>query len=350
MALGSLVYVVVGGLLNAFVIIDPNWQNAAIQLGATPLLGLLVALCLCRPAQPDAIREAGAFLTASLFTASVMLAVYFNPPVAAKQDLFLVALPVNFVLIFLQLRFRPAILFMAGALAAHAASILIRGDLATADKAFPIAFLAALCVPTLFAVYGLERATRRDYLHGLLQRLRIEQLAAENDVLAALSATDPLTGTANRRGLDTALSRLCLQAPAKGALLLIDIDEFKGFNDRHGHPAGDACLRGIASCLAGQLQRGDMLARFGGEEFAVLLGDAAREDAWAVAERLRVAAASHRMIIGGGLEGVTVSIGIADAASCSEPVRLVESADRALYVAKKAGRNRVCAAWLEEVG
>jgi diguanylate cyclase (GGDEF)-like protein len=336
MALGSLVYVVVGGLLNAFVIIDPNWQNAAIQLGATPLLGLLVALCLCRPAQPDAIREA-----------VNRLAVYFNPPVAAKQDLFLVALPVNFVLIFLQLRFRPAILFMAGALAAHAASILIRGDLATADKAFPIAFLAALCVPTLFAVYGLERATRRDYLHGLLQRLRIEQLAAENDVLAALSATDPLTGTANRRGLDTALSRLCLQAPAKGALLLIDIDEFKGFNDRHGHPAGDACLRGIASCLAGQLQRGDMLARFGGEEFAVLLGDAAREDAWAVAERLRVAAASHRMIIGGGLEGVTVSIGIADAASCSEPVRLVESADRALYVAKKAGRNRVCAAWLE---
>ena len=348
--LGSLVYVVLGYLLNEFVIVDPVWRNVAIQLGLTPGLGLLIAWRCYRPGASDDLREAGAFINGMLFTVSVIIAVSFNPAEAARHDLFLVTLPVNFVLIFLQLRFRAAILFLAAALTAHTAAILFRGDLAWPDKCFPIAFLAALCVPTLFAVYGLERARRRDYLHGLLQTLRIDQLAAENDALAALSATDPLTGAANRRGLDAALSRFFMAGGARGALLLIDIDDFKGFNDRHGHLAGDACLRGMASCLADQLQRGDMLARFGGEEFAVLLPDAARDDALAIAERLRVATASHRIPVNRGLQGVTVSIGISDAMTCREPAMLVQTADRALYAAKKAGRDRVCAAWHEEVG
>lgn len=181
---------------------------------------------------------------------------------------------------------------------------------------------------------------------------------ARADKLASL---DSLTGVANRRTLDTRLEEQWGRA-ARGqaplALLMIDADHFKSFNDRLGHQAGDACLRAIAGVMSQRVSRpADVVARFGGEEFAVLLPDTPLEGARHVAEIIRTAvqqlAITHpgkpgptAVDVPPALTHVTVSIGCA--ALIPPPGAkshvLVELADQALYEAKRAGRDRVCIA------
>lgn len=169
---------------------------------------------------------------------------------------------------------------------------------------------------------------------------RTQELERANRKLAELSVEDPLTGVANRRALERALHRewdRCAGARQPLAVLMIDVDHFKQYNDAHGHIAGDAVLRAVADTLsANVVAPRELLARFGGEEFAFLMPGTSVGDACASAERIRSSiAAAHR--------GVTVSIGAAiwvPHASCS-PMDLVNAADQALYTAKRNGRNRV---------
>jgi diguanylate cyclase (GGDEF)-like protein len=343
----AVVYVAVCLLLNIFVIQDPIWRNVAIQNVVTPVLGLLISWWFFRPGVAFSRRETAALASSVIYTASVIVAVYFNPPNAAVQDLVLVILPLNFAMFFARLPFTYAVAFVGLSLALHTLAVLGRSDLPAAAREFPIGFVAVVCIPSLCCAYGLERAFRRDYLHRLLQRLQIEALSAQNDVLTQLSATDALTGAANRRRLDTELKKFCAAGAQGGAFMLIDVDRFKAFNDRHGHLAGDAVLRELAGCLMAQLRRCDLLARYGGEEFAVLLPGLGRHDALDAAERLRLAVENHLVPLNGGDVSVTVSIGIADLASCPEPTILLGASDAALYEAKKSGRNCVCAAWRE---
>jgi diguanylate cyclase (GGDEF)-like protein len=200
------------------------------------------------------------------------------------------------------------------------------------------------------------------YARFILARESERQKAAE------LAALDPLTGIANRRSFEEALDqewRRTRRHRTPLCLLMIDVDEFKRFNDSYGHVAGDQCLRSIARVLASNARRaGQMAARYGGEEFAVLLPHVHIDEAHRLAERIceevrqldiphkDSTAASH----------VTISVGVASALLVfgSEPgsmwlsraaapggVRslgptpLVEAADQALYAAKNAGRNRV---------
>ncbi len=177
-----------------------------------------------------------------------------------------------------------------------------------------------------------------------------EQLAAANDRLEHLSATDGLTGLANRRALDSALdvewARACReQRPL--ALLMLDADHFKRFNDRHGHLAGDDALRAVARVLQARLRRpSDLAARFGGEEFAVFLPGTDLLGAIDVAEDIRQRVA-ELSLSGASPEhtGLTVSIGVAAVRPEHEtkPVSLISLADSALYAAKSAGRDRVTA-------
>ena len=206
---------------------------------------------------------------------------------------------------------------------------------------FLTGFMATILLPSLLGAHAFERASRRIYLHGLLDRLRNEKLAARNTALTGLSYTDPLTGIPNRRQLDETLSEFLAMHGSAGALLLIDIDMFKAFNDRHGHLAGDTCLRQIAQCLLSCLRRLDLLARFGGEEFAVLLPEATPDEAAQTAERLREAVQDLRFSVQDRLVNVTVSIGIAAHRNLNTPEALIGAADTALYAAKRAGRNRV---------
>ena len=175
-----------------------------------------------------------------------------------------------------------------------------------------------------------------------------KELERANLELEDLAATDPLTLLANRRRFDAGLRDECRRARRGGlplGRLLVDVDCFKSFNDTYGHPAGDECLRRVAAVLARAEGRpGDLAARWGGEEFAILLPATDGPGALVVAERVRQAVIDLRIRHEHGPAGhVTVSIGIASldpAAAGGSPEALVEGADAALYRAKREGRNR----------
>jgi len=162
--------------------------------------------------------------------------------------------------------------------------------------------------------------------------------------LERLSMSDPLTGLGNRRAFDEALAVETARARrARGSLgvVILDVDHFKQFNDRHGHQAGDDALVTVARVLAGEARAEDRACRIGGEEFALLLPGADETTAATVAERVRRAIEDHP----GPVAGVTVSLGVAAARGDDhDPRTLLAAADQRLYVAKSAGRNRVISA------
>jgi diguanylate cyclase (GGDEF)-like protein len=166
---------------------------------------------------------------------------------------------------------------------------------------------------------------------------------------------DPLTGLGNRRRLDSILDTavsVARRSAAPLAVLMIDVDRFKAYNDHYGHLAGDACLRAIAKALRGGLiRRGDEVLRYGGEEFAVILTDTREAEAMVVAERLRLAVRGMglpHVAQEGGI--VTISLGVAVMEPSQTGERrivdaktLIEAADQALYRAKQGGRDRIAA-------
>ena len=184
-----------------------------------------------------------------------------------------------------------------------------------------------------------------------------DQLGAQNlalralsDRLAALSTTDPLTGIPNRRALDEHLADELARARRYGtplAVVMVDLDHFKRFNDKYGHAAGDSVLRHVAQTLDAEKRRGDTVARYGGEEFVAILShaDAAAAQIWA--ERVRARLANTAVEVTDAVLRVTASFGIAAATSGDKAPAmedLLAAADRALYQAKAKGRNRVMVA------
>jgi diguanylate cyclase (GGDEF)-like protein len=165
--------------------------------------------------------------------------------------------------------------------------------------------------------------------------------------------TDGRTGLTNSRAFDEAFERLLAnRADTESvAVLMLDLDHFKDFNDRYGHPAGDEALRAFAHLLASSVRDHDVAARYGGEEFAIFLPGLSASVAAEVAERIRERTESTIIPLGPGSTGrMTVSIGIAVAPDDgTQRVTLLKAADEALYRAKLAGRNRVVshAGWLE---
>jgi two-component system, sensor histidine kinase LadS len=180
---------------------------------------------------------------------------------------------------------------------------------------------------------------------------RTAELEAANRKLEALSSTDALTGLANRRHFEAALASEWQRAQRSGQLLalgLIDVDWFKPYNDRHGHQAGDACLRRVAELIASCLSRNsDVVARFGGEEFVFIApatdAEAALNMGRRVCEALQALQLPHEASDYGY---VTASIGVAALLPSGQttPDDLFKAADQAMYRAKREGRNRaVCA-------
>ena len=169
-------------------------------------------------------------------------------------------------------------------------------------------------------------------------------LRAANAVLAEMSLTDALPGIANRRAFNERLAEAearARQTREPLSLLLMDVDYFKGFNDRYGHPTGDEALVRIATTLKRSNRATDLLARYGGEEFALILPQTRLEAAAAAAERLRAAIEAAEMP---SQRVITLSIGAAAHDLADGAAGLIAAADRALYVAKATGRNRVVAA------
>lgn len=171
------------------------------------------------------------------------------------------------------------------------------------------------------------------------------ELTTLSNQLAQLANTDPLLGVGNRRAFDQKLAGVVAdasQSDKEFALLLIDVDSFKAYNDRYGHLAGDECLRQIADCLRQRTRASDFVARYGGEEFAVILPEASAAGAIRVADNLR-AAVRERALEHDRSERkvVTISIGVATSAPAARhnPTSLILQADKALYAAKAGGRD-----------
>ncbi|WP_256080987.1 GGDEF domain-containing protein [Massilia sp. YIM B04103] len=177
-----------------------------------------------------------------------------------------------------------------------------------------------------------------------------DSLEALNRTLERLAMQDGLTGLANRRQFDSSLSDEFSRAARNAsslALIMIDVDCFKQYNDIYGHTAGDECLKAIGKVVGGSKHRpGDLAARYGGEELVVLLPGTDVAGAMSVAESIRIAIAELALEHKGNSAGrVTISAGVealAPAGAQSEPVDLIVAADKALYRAKHSGRNRVC--------
>ncbi len=218
---------------------------------------------------------------------------------------------------------------------------------------YGLVLLVLMTTCSIFAVFGawrVETEARRSYALMLREHLKQKALTRRNSELDELALRDVLTGLANRRAYERwrmATWSAAAEANAPIGLLVLDIDNFKLYNDAFGHQEGDGCLRDIARCLSVQL-RGttDMVARVGGEEFAVLLPGASLDATCAVAERLRQAVEALGLPHASGSTHrvVTISCGAGSLVACSgrTPEDLFREADRALYTAKKAGRNRVC--------
>jgi diguanylate cyclase (GGDEF)-like protein len=179
----------------------------------------------------------------------------------------------------------------------------------------------------------------------------VEQIQIRDSKLEQMTLSDPLTGLANRRCFDKALLREWFRAGPSGAslaVLMVDVDFFKLYNDTYGHLAGDECLRRVAQAVSSEAQSTlDVTARFGGEEIALLAPNIDRAKAFDLAERVVIAV--RRLEISHAaspLRSVTVSVGLAVGTPGSlgeKPETLVQAADQALYEAKRSGRN--CAAW-----
>jgi diguanylate cyclase (GGDEF)-like protein len=165
------------------------------------------------------------------------------------------------------------------------------------------------------------------------------RLAHQKDVL-----TDALTGVANRRAYEFELARRISQRERDGSpliLLLLDIDFFKKFNDRYGHAAGDAVLQKVAQILQGTIRKADLVARIGGEEFAIILPGISFEEAQDVAERIRRLVEAQRVNYDSLILRVTVSVGFAQLLPGEDASSLTKRTDAALYSSKEAGRNCV---------
>jgi diguanylate cyclase (GGDEF)-like protein len=176
-----------------------------------------------------------------------------------------------------------------------------------------------------------------------------EHLARAIETLHRISTTDPLTGVANRRNFDEALVlewRRAARSATPLSLIMLDIDAFKAYNDVYGHQAGDDCLRRVAESLQSHLHRaGDIVTRYGGEEFAVLVAGVERDRACDLAELLRASVEAMRIEhrASRNSDVVTISVGIATMIPDRDrdPNALLKAADEALYAAKAGGRNRV---------
>ncbi len=206
--------------------------------------------------------------------------------------------------------------------------------------------LLALDRERLWSLIDSSAELARNLLGILAGRVRADDVALgesgrEQRHLERLATVDALTGLRNRRWLDEAFARQLARASRSNqplSVLMIDIDHFKRVNDKCGHTVGDAVLRRVAHTLAAGVRPQDLLARFGGEEFAVLLPGLETAQAIAVAERLRLGIQAA----GDGLRQlplITVSVGVASAQHDETLSALLNRADEALYRAKQSGRN-----------
>lgn len=355
---GMLVAVIFNFLLVSDWLLVPDQFDLALRLRLflfTP--GVIVGVFLLSRLASPSMREWLLVVPAAAASAmNAWLTMSSTDPFAGPylSSLATIAMFSNSVV---RMRFAPAavldaiimLLFVAAAIhmPAALAPILIPGAL----------LLACTMVFTLYGCYCQERDDRLNWLLHLRERLLLQDLEAANQELHDASRSDMLTEVANRRHFDEHLAEVWEQHKHDGgevALIMIDVDHFKAYNDRYGHPIGDACLKAVAGALRRRLRGpGDLIARYGGEEFIAVLSGTSLQTVRGAAERIRRGIEGLNMLHATSSTSavVTVSIGVATlspSAPGATTTRLISATDEALYQAKKAGRNRVVAMGMDE--
>ena len=235
------------------------------------------------------------------------------------------------ILSFLMFSNRQALIFSASLFALSVAlpwgTLMFRGD--TLSAYTELARVQVTCGVILALLSGLAWY-RESFTVERGQRLSLERLAH----------TDPLTGLPNRRALYREIEELLNgeRQDMGGCFILLDVDHFKRVNDTYGHNVGDEVLIQLAALIRAELREGDMVGRWGGEEFLIILPGLSAEPGEHLAERLRLCI--EQQAFRGG-QGVTASLGVTSCAASDDSKRCIARADRALYAAKTAGRNRV---------
>ena len=258
-----------------------------------------------------------------------------------------------------RLHFRHALVFTAGVLAVHGVSLLASHPQPEVVS-WPIVLMNTFtALFTLIANHDMERDERERFWMRDAELTLLHKLQARHAQLEPLARQDALTGLANRhhmasylRATEPSLRHQDGALDEGSAVLLLDVDHFKAYNDLHGHPGGDACLREVAQAIAAQVpQTLGLAARWGGEEFLVRLPRVSRSAALALAEAVHQAVQARCLPHGASPVGshVSVSVGLAWRAASQGPCAiddLIAEADTALYEAKRQGRNRVV--WASE--
>ncbi len=227
------------------------------------------------------------------------------------------------------------------------------GEVSLLDQQHPSAFVVANQASTvmrlhrndLSQIYAITPVIQHNLLTALCERIR----SGNNSLIYSEhnAHIDSLTKLPNRRWLDYAFQREQQNSTENKqplCMIMLDVDHFKDYNDQHGHLAGDAVLQFISQQLREQLRPHDSFARFGGEEFVILLPNLLLPEATQVAERLRscLASLSHIPNSQPLLPSVTISLGVAEFSPQDELACLIDKADKALYQAKQQGRNQAC--------
>jgi len=233
------------------------------------------------------------------------------------------------------------------------------GEMSIIDSRIPSAQVKASESTTLLVIdqdvlwrmVSVSHEIARNLLYIMSERVRYSNLVIADSLemqrkYQRFAMTDALTGLHNRGWLDDAFDREIKRSKRDNlslALIMIDVDKFKDFNDTYGHLAGDQVLIAVGNAIRNPLRPNDLVARFGGEEFSVLLPETSIENAEIIANRLRenVSKTDPGVVDGEQLPSVTISLGISDGRAGYDLETMIASADVAMYHAKKNGRNRV---------
>ena len=330
-----------------FIAPDAFWASAALRFGIVVPALLAAAMMQSLRLTPLA-REFTAFSCAVLVALDLAAINLISGAPNHFHLLYGFLLLLVYANVFVQLRFRFAAATGAVTLAIVLALLPANAATSTAVKVNLLLMVTSAVSVTLVGNYRLEWERRQTYLLRLRETLRGDDLSARNQRLQDLSYRDWLTGLANRRLLEHYLEEAFTRGEVGAGeigMLMLDVDFFKNYNDRYGHPAGDACLQALATLLRGHMRAGvDLLARYGGEEFLAVLPGQGLPACLRIAERIRRAVEEAALPHEASPNGlVTLSIGVVagQAGLAMDPETLIQSADAALYAAKQAGRNRI---------
>jgi diguanylate cyclase (GGDEF)-like protein len=342
-----MVYGLLGVLLYDFYLVSdlrlvPDVFHAAVllRLGTVTPVAVIALLSLRLDPTP-ALREALQVVLAVAIAASVLwLTLASEDPLRIHRPAGIV-LVIVFANVVQRIRFPYAVVASLATLALYAAAVMQLHEMPQISRMTEIVVMANVVLFTLTANHALERDDRREFLFRVQDGLRREELET-------MAQRDPLTGLGNRRYLDRALARLWPEAHGRGesvALLILDIDAFKAFNDRYGHLAGDVCLQRVCGVVSAELRSAkDIAARFGGEEVVMVFGTMGLGEGLAIAERIRRAVENVGIPHAASSAGIiTASIGVTAGVPGPELDQnaFLAAADAALYTAKRNGRNQV---------